>query len=141
LALLSALLSIGRVSSAIMEVAEPAELVQALQLILAASHSRNVIRGGEVASALSNLMIDPTEPHFSAVDQDTLDDLTLITNGLLAQDGVVFHDLFGIVTRLVTTDGDDDDGSESEMPDTERDEAEVPPGAKSSSCHGRARLR
>jgi hypothetical protein len=81
---LSALLSIGRVSSAIMEVAEPAELVQALQRIIAASQRRKVIRVGEVANALSNLIIDPTEPHFFAVDQDTLDDWMLITNGLLA---------------------------------------------------------
>jgi hypothetical protein len=121
LALLSALLSIGCVSSAIMGVAEPAELVQVLQRIIAASQRRKVLRLGEAANALSNLIIDPVEPHSFAVDQDTLDDLTLITNGLLAQDGVVFDNLFGIVTRLAPTEGDDrqDDS----------DEAEVPPGA------------
>jgi hypothetical protein len=52
---------------------------------------------------------------------------------LLAQDGVVFDRIFGIVTGLAATHGDDDpeddDGSEGEMPDGERDNADVPPGA------------
>jgi hypothetical protein len=117
--------------SAIRGAAEPAELVQALQPTMAASQRRKVIRAGEVANALSKLIIDAAVLHFFAVDQDTPAVWTLITNGLLAQNGVVFDKLFGIVTRSTTADSDDDpdddDGSDGEMPDSERDGAEVPP--------------
>jgi hypothetical protein len=72
LALLPALLSIDRVSSAIIGVAEPAELIQTLQRVIAGPHHTKILCVGEVASALSNMIIDPAELHFFAVDQARL---------------------------------------------------------------------
>jgi hypothetical protein len=94
-ALVSALLSIGCVSDAIMAVDDPLPLVLALQHVIIASaqsHDRPVLLG-EVASAMARLIAHPSLTPFFQADQDPIDDLLLVFDGLLAQDGMNIREL------------------------------------------------
>jgi hypothetical protein len=102
-ALISALLGIGCISDAIMAVANPLPLVLALQRVIIASAASPdfAVPLGEVASAINALIIHPRNTPFFQADQDPAhDDLPLVFDALLSQDGVVFRDLLGVVLSL-----------------------------------------
>jgi hypothetical protein len=94
-ALISALLSIGCVSDAIMAVDDPLPLVLTLQHVIIASAQSpdHPVLLGEVASAMARLIVDPPLIPFFQADQDPMDDLLLVLDGLLAQDGVNIREL------------------------------------------------
>ena len=78
-ALISALLSIGCVSDAIMTIENPLRLILALQRVIIASAQApgNPVALGEVASAVSELIVHPPTIPFFRADQDPADDLAL----------------------------------------------------------------
>ena len=121
-ALISALLSIGCVSDAIMVIDNPLRLILALQraIIASAQAPGNPVALGEVASALSELIVHPPRIPFFRADQDPTDDLSLVIDGLLAQDGVAFHELL----FTILGDGDEGAGADGAL-------APQPPGVES----------